>query len=71
MRTRNPAQHNTKDFWEKKVPKTPDFKEIILTSSYLDKWVLGGRQNTAGNFKKKLSSLGCSQIWLIPLVDDC
>jgi hypothetical protein len=42
-------QHNTKDFWEKNVPKTPGFKELILTSSYLDKWVLGGRQNKAGN----------------------
>jgi hypothetical protein len=46
-------QHNTTDFWEKKVPEMPGFKEIILTSSYLDKWVLGGRQNTAGNLRKK------------------
>jgi hypothetical protein len=46
-------QHNTTDFWGKKVPKTPVFKEVILTSSYLDKWVLTGRQNTAGNLRKK------------------
>jgi hypothetical protein len=57
-------------FCEKKGPKLPDLEELIYNflSAISSRWPT----YIAGVlFKNLLSSLNFSQIWFMPLVDDC
>ncbi len=58
-------------FVKKKVPKLPYFEELFcLKSPYLDNGFLQVAKIEKDSEFFLLFSLTCSQIWLIPLVDD-
>jgi hypothetical protein len=59
-----------KGFGEKFGPKSPDFEEFFYLIAINTQYVPAGRQNIPGFLNFFISSLTCSQILLIFLVND-
>jgi hypothetical protein len=61
---------HTKGLLPKKEHKSCQILSFLLITIFTQQ-VPAGRQNVVNVLNFLLSSLTCSQIWLIPLVDDC
>jgi hypothetical protein len=61
----------TPDFLNLFLQKLPYFEERQSEFATFRRWVDGLHQNKVGIWKILLSCLSSSQIWLIPLVDEC